>query len=488
MPTIPTIQPFVPSIQQPFGVRADTSMVNPLAQAGERVGAAVAGIGDQLNDFEQRKQEAVNWATELKIQNEQQARTAAFQESLKDPNNPQNLVDPKDPDAGYMARMGDMHGDYDEWLGKQNLPPIVAPHAAATSAAWKQQNSTALNNQLVQLDVSKAMGDFQTSYSMSLKSQDVESALAKTDKAESLRLISPEQAAQMRVQAPKTADHYAASDYIVQHPTLAPDAILDKSNWPHLDPDARQTLLSEANRQAAASRVRTAEDFGSRLAAGEEIPQQEVKQAVMDKQITPAQAKSITGPPAKTLDRSAYADVKNRIAAIDPADPKMNEKMADITGDIIENRGLDKVSAELRDDLHRRADAKDIRNSPPANEGNKLIDEKYTAMTKGHEEWTQPTDAEKEAGATAHWRTVVPPGALDSAQEERARVQTLFNNYLETHPNPKPDEVQSFIHSAFVPQARVASFSSAPTTMPAATATGKNGEKYILKDGKWQTQ
>lgn len=450
MGRIPVVESFVPGQAPQAFAKADPNMTAPLAQAGERAGAAIAGAGSDVEAFYQRKQEAVNEGKLMALQNAHQTIFEDFQGKLADPTNPEN-----GDERTFLPRWQEHSSTALDAAMKTigDLPPAIQTRATQLTKDWQAQSAVQVKNQVVQKEILNAKGAFDVATEKALMNTDqqagIKTAMQLNAQAESLGFINHEQARANELAFPQKSDFNAAKTYLGEHPVLAQEALKEKDsvsapgtegqfvNWTHLTPDMRQTLISEASRNSAYARAAFSDKVAEVVSQGQVIPQSMMDEAAREHTANPATLKMLSTKP-KDMDTDKASALMGDIAAFKPGDWKGYADLYARTND----PSVSFMKEAARSLLEKNLSRENSDTSAVVKGGLKIIDENYDQAVKP----TKWVPHNNDTGEEGH--RVTTPEVMKKAQSDRAALQTAFYEWSASHPNATPEDVKNFIYKS----------------------------------------
>lgn len=489
MPTIPFISiPEGPGPQQ-VGVRANPGMYEPLAEAGDRMGGALQGIG-QLG-FHIKN--VYDDAAVTKASTQMQAAQVDFQNSLLDPANPKN----GDPST-YAARWDAIKQKTLDGISRdpaiQGLSQAAQLRLSTVQADVMRRSDQQVIQTTREKMVSQAVAVNTTGMNLSIQAGDTPKAMGYVDYMEQHGLMSPEQAGQHRTEIPRSVDLVNFTKVETMDPLTTPggpqvalkalqerDPSGNYANYTHMTPQMRQEAEFHASRTLNIVKSQIANQLNQQAISGEPPDRLQIEDLVTRNLISRTDAKMYLKQPAE-YDNGTTSDLISRAIAYDPnADPK-HEEYAKLSIAATDKSVPESVRAEATRMLNERFKAQSgPTNSETFKLGNKILEENFSHGVYGR--LTYRVMDPKTGQFTVH----TDKTGLAASQKTRADAQTALINFVQQNPQASPKEVQDFVQQQSAPhvEAAVSRSINNPNVPQTAQAVEEKQSKMMEDARAW---
>ncbi len=472
MANIPTVPGSEIVQTRPAGVKADFGALDAPNQARLGLAGTIGQAGEVLGNVSQKMQEVANYSILSDADRQMRKATADFHASLA------GRTDETNWEKDWLDKADEVRqGIYDQ----HGAGPALQRQLDTHFKDWTQANGIEVRSLARKQTINRAVERANLAADEAAKDGDEPGVKAALEPLISLGAAYPEQVQGMVLKHLDRIDHYAATNFITADPIHAEESLQEKDakgnyvNFPRLTPEARLTLGFQAHRMAVEVRSDTAADFFNRKQAfyagdGPDVPPDEVRQAVVQGRLTPAQAKQFLKPPKADFSPGKFATLYNDIAAYDPAkDIDKSGYAALMARAAYDPEIKGPAASDAIEMLKHKNDPKNVTNSPLAQQGNKIIAENFSRGIYGQIN-------KLVMGADGQFKLKTDPKGLEQAQVMRAQVQTALDAWLAKpeNKNVTAADVQQFIHN-FHRSARINSL-WAPAVNP---QTGR------LPEGAW---
>lgn len=448
MPKIP-LYAYTPTASESPNVRANPNMLDGQYAAAQRLGDAVAGIGERAFDFAAKKQTAVNNATLADVDRQLKEGFLLFQDELK--RNPNE----KTWEPAWQKRAKEI----EDTVMKGVEAPALKQRVKGELENWKAMTSLQVRSVATEREIKRARAMVLDSADADLKLGDVESYRAKIKQGAADGLFDPDEATEFLRDGERKAARYEAYALINENPALAIESLDDRTEggryraFTALDEQDRYQLKQSAQGALDFRRRRVGEMLNERAVAGEVITKEELDALVASKDITATWAKAFHKTQLKDLGGGgslfdAQEDFYRLRVAVSEFDPKAPGAMKRET-EIFTQAML--LPAEMKNDVLTRLKDKgkpeSVNNSAVAREAFGLVDDAFKAGLYGAFEVEQYTPQGK--------KKVVDQKVYAEAVKQKAQIQDDVSDFLKKKPNATRSEVveevtrlnQSFIDS-----------------------------------------
>jgi len=426
MPKIPLYQ-HTPQASQPNQVRANPNMYAGVGAAGERLGSALAGVGNTMADFAVKKMEAVNYSTLQDADRKMKEGWLLYQDELK--TNPDETT----WEDGWQKQAVKIEKE----LGSKRVPEAIKPKMKSMADDWKMQTSLAVRSAATGAAIKRSTGQVTLAYEQSLKEGDVDMAIQKIADGAKLGLFSEAEAAKLTREAPGKVDKYDIARLMAHDPISAHRALTDKTdggrfrNFTNLDDNERATAINSAG--VAASKVRTAnyQDLIQRNLKGQPAKKDEIMGMVDDGRLTATQAQNYLNGQAigKYAPLGTFPRVLEEVTHYTlAADPKGYEYER-LVGMIAVSNLMPVLANKAVEALNQRRDPKSAVNTPAGSFGQSEL---RTAFDQGiYGDFKSPR---------AGGGDVIDPKKYNAATVVLAEQLERFDAFMLE--NPKADRVE----------------------------------------------
>ncbi len=366
MPKIPLYQ-HTPQASQPNQVRANPNMYAGVGAAGERLGSALAGVGNTMADFAVKKMEATNYSTLLDSERKMKEGWLLYQDEIK--TNPDETT--------WEPRWLKQAAKIEKELGGKGVPEAIKPKLRAMTEDWKMTTSLAVKTAATGASIKRATGQATLAHEQYLIEGNVVAANQVIADGAELGLFSEAEAEKLTREAPGKVDQYDIARLMAHDPIAAQRALTDKTdggrfrNYTNLDDNERATAINSAG--VAARKVRTAnyQDLIQRNINGQPATKPEIMGMVEDGRITATQAQSYLNGQAidKYAPAGTFPRVLEEVTHYDAAaDPKGHEYER-LMGMIATTGLMPPLAAKAVEALNQRRDPKSAVNTPAGSFG-----------------------------------------------------------------------------------------------------------------------
>ncbi len=430
MPQIP-LYSHQPQASGQVNVRVNPGILNGQYEAAQRVGAAVADIGNSVAKFQLQKQEAADYATLTDVDRRMKESFLLYQDELrKQPDEKKWLPDWEQRAAKLEAEV------------MKDVPATIKPRLKAEVDGWKSITSAQVRGAVTAREIEKGRAQVVDAVDMDLKLGDVDSAVAKIRGGAERGLFSPEEATKLERQTEQKADYYAAFAQVNENPAQAIEVLQERTeggnpkNFKALDEAQRYSLIQSARGAWNSQKIETLNGLYERQLAGEVIPEAEVMGLVDRKLLGAGTAKSFLKEQAKSQggtagNATAFADVLVKIGDYNPLRDTGRVQYADLMAQAMTLPDAMKTDAVAR--LREAADPEAPKNTPAGQAAMKMIDEAFKAGLYGQ--------FEREERTAAGMAKVVDNKAWSQAVQTKAQIQDGVADFLKRKPNATREEV-----------------------------------------------
>ncbi len=429
----------------------DFNALNAPNQAKQELAGAIGQAGRQLGEFGQKLQATVNYGIASDADRQMRQATADFQASRAGRNDPDNWKSEWQETASKT---------WDNINNSHAISPQLKRQLTQNYLDWNQSNAVEVNMLANKKRINLAVDHTSLAVDEAAKDGHADAIVSAYDPLVKLGAITPDHAKLLVQEGLQKADRYAADRYISANPVQGEDHLMetDKNgkyvNFPHMDDNTRVTLAFQAQRFSQIKRAQVATDFFNQRQAflsqdpGENVPDvnpKDVRQAVVDGYLSPAQAKAYLKPPKPEFDPQAAADLKTEIMGTDFASQQGNLKsyefMAKIAG---VSQGNKEAMADLQQTLKRKTDPKDSLNSPVGKDALAIIDDSFKKGLYGHYEKTIPADPNDPDSKP---KTVTDAKAYAAARQIQQHNLDAVDKFLHDNPDASREDTFKFLSS-----------------------------------------
>ena len=418
------------------GVRADPNMGAPLAHAQQNLGSAIQAIGQPLEEYGTRVQNAINFGKMADADTKMKTAYADFQTWTE--TNPDQT---KWADE-WKARADEAQSDI---LAQSDLAPVVKDHLSVSLRNWQADKTSEVGRKAVLQQIDFAKADTLDAYNAAIAENDAGQATAVIHEGVVHGLFHPHEEPKLAKAAVQKVATNLVSSAIEANPIQALDMIDEKNDdgsykhWPELNASTRLFKKVQAQKQSFALQRDTMKEADTDKFQGNPWSEEQVSAAVEAKTVSPAWAKKYLRPGAD-FDPEAVADVKMKIMGFNPG----TDHDSVLAGTKLEKEVYDlhlppTSQAELLSDLKKKSDPKSELSTPAAKLGQKSITEAYQTGLYGSwkkDEFGAPVDP-------------ADPAAQQTRQKAAMTMAdnlTALNTYLGKTPNATPADVQKFVN------------------------------------------
>lgn len=478
MPRIP-LASFTPTATPEGSARANLGMFDPLARAAESIGQSARDIGQGMVQFQLKKDAAVNYATLADADRTLKSSFVSFQDELESNGDETTFV------PEWQKRMTEVEKN----LGMEKMAPVVRERLSVQLKDWQVQTTAAVRSQATAREISRSKALVTDAADYDLKLGDVDGYSEKIRGGEARGLFSAKEAQDLVKSGSMKAQYYQATNLILKAPMEAIDALKDETdggkwrNYPDLDESQRKTLVDSANVAVQRVRAETYQDLIMRMNGGELIGDKELEGFVVQKLMTPTQARDIKRNQSKQAGLAGvaggvFSGLLTDINAYDPRGDGTNEVYANLA---IRVAGL---PPGLKEDAYSRLkDKKDPAspmNTQVARDAMSQVDSSFRAGLFGQYE-TQELDTK-----TGVMTKKTDAKAYQAALDKKVKVEDALTEYFRA--NPKATRVDAMAYVGKLQEADIAKqgmgFFVAPDTQRLLQTPGPAEVDAILKKYK----
>lgn len=433
------------------GVKADFSQLDAPNRARAALGGAIGEVGAQVGEFAQKLQATVNYGIAADADRQMRQATADFQASRAGRNDPDNWGEEwKKMSDQTWSNINDTHA----------VGPALKRQLTQNYKDWQQANAIEVNSMANQKRIGLAVDHTALAVDEAAKDGHADFIQGAYDPLVKLGAITPDHAKLLVQQGLEKADRYAADRFISANPVMGEAHLMETDpkgkyvNFPHMDDNTRVTLAFQANRFAQIKRAQVAsgffqqrQDFLSQDPGDgvTDVNPDEVRQAVKDGYLAPAQAKPYLKPPKADFDPKAAADLKGEIMGTDFSTDQGNlrayEYMAQIAGVAAGNKD---AMSDLQQTLKRKTDPKDSLNSPVGKDALQIIDDSFKKGLYGQYEKTIPADANDPESKP---KIVTDAKAYAAARQVQQHNLDAVDKFLHENPTASREDTFKFLSS-----------------------------------------
>lgn len=443
MPRIP-LYSFQPQATQSMNVRADPGMFDRQAAATQRLGNAVADLGQVAADTAFKLQRAQNFKTTSTLQTDMEDEWTQFQATLN-------------PSSDETQWATQWQNRLDARVAKalpKGAGPILRDQIEAQTREFKIRTTGDVSQQAKAVGVEKAKLAGTTRVNALWRNGQPEAAEAKLHEMAGLGLILPEEIPGMVQKGESRMEQQQATNLIVNDPIAATDALEEKTpggNWKNfkkLDEDDRLTLLNHARTQTTQLQSAAYGELIDGLANGAVRTPEELSVLVDRKIITAKQAKSYTNAyrhGGYNTSPDAIGQLFTDITKYDPqADPDQTER-AKLLGRIATTGFPQNVQSEANQLLGKKADPLNPLNQAVAKDAFEGIDQRFKLGIYGKYETRKMITTGPMAG---QWTTEVNGKVYEQAMITKRRIEDATRKFIQDNPKATAEQVNQFVSDA----------------------------------------
>lgn len=446
MATIPTIPGTTRVNTASTAVRADSGALNAPNRAQAAMGATIADAGQQLGQFAQKVQGAVNYGIAADADRKMRQTMAEFQASRK------GRTDEDQWETEWKERTDQL------WSSLQDstrMGPALKRQLMENFRDWQTSGAIEVKMMAQKQAINRATERVNLDIDEAARDGDEQGVANAIDGAVDAGLLLPEQATRIKNSSLAKIDQYKAKTYIINNPAGAVAYLeAEKNGKPvnltRLTPDDRLTLLNAAREQFTKYQSENYADLIERLQNGEPASPTELQQLVAQKVISPKQRKSYEAAYRHgnfNTDTDAIGTLFSEITSYDPqADPQFKQR-AEILGRIATSGFPQNVQSEMNQLLGQKSDPKSPLNSPVAKDAFQAIDQRFRFGLYGKYERDVPTDKIDIMGQPVMRKEVVPK-VYEQAMAMKSRIEDATRRYILQNPQATAEEVNRFISDA----------------------------------------
>jgi len=432
MPKIPLYN-HTPEGGQSTNVRANPNIYSGVAAAGERMGAVVAGIGNQLADFELKKREAVNYATVQDADRKMKEGWLLFQDELAT----------NGDETTWASNWAKKAAEIDKEISGKHVPEMIRPRLKAMSDAWKMQTGLALKSAVTAKEIQRASAQVLLSYEQALNEGNVEGAQQLIADGEKVGLFSPKDVAKYTSEAPMIADRKAALTMVTNSPITAEAELREKTdggkqykNFKNLDEQSRLTLINHAEEGARKMRTDNYNALLKRNIEKNPATEDEIKGMVERQEITATQGQSYLNGQAigRYAPPGTFPKLSAEIGDYDPNAADADEKYGKLLEKITFSNMAPPLQARAIEKLNERKDKAGAINTPAANAGKAAIKDAFDRGIYGEFE-------NKEMAG----KVTLDKKLYAKAVQIQAENQDALAGYLKDNPKANQADVVKFV-------------------------------------------
>lgn len=446
---------------QSQNVRVNPGMFDQQAQAAQRLGGAVAGIGEVLGDTSFKLQQAQNYR-----------HTAALQTAMDDEwNKFQDSLNPSSDETKWQENWQKTLDARVAQVMPKEAGPLLRQQIELQTQQFKVRTSGAVGHQAKAVGVEKAKVAGLTRTEQLWRSGDAQGAEANLNEMAGLGLITPEEVPGMVRKGVSHMEAQQATNLIATDPVIATDALEEKTdgghwkNFKNLDEDDRLTLLNHARAQTTALQSANYQELIDGLNNGQAVEPPALQAMVERKLITPKQVKSYTAAyrhgkfntdPAEI--GTLFTDLNN----YDPAKDPNNTERAKLLGRIAMSGYPTNVQAEANTLLGKKANPKDPLNGAVARDLFQRAEAEYnkglflpwdTAEEKipGTGWFGTKIGADKQtvmkqldAEGLKNWMTDLPKATRDAGSVAYATYLSKMRAFFDSKPDATDAEAEAY--------------------------------------------
>lgn len=441
----------MPGPQRTFSPLNPTTF-DQVGQAGRRIGDAVQGIGAEAGGLGLQIKTAIDAGTLAKTETAAEAHYQAFADSLKDGKNPENN-NPSTFQSRWKEQVDNFQNAMSQDDGVKSLGPRARIEYQTMMAKYTAMTSQQVGHLATEKALQNGVGDIKTNYEAKLVVGDTKGAQETVQRGMDTGLLNPEEGKMMIYQIPMKSEYNQAvammsRDYKTGGGPIVLEQALKEQNqdgsfkyYPHLVGQQREAITFDAYRNARALQASVAQKYAVNAANGEQNDPNELQQDLKAGSITPAQYKGLSKP-EKIFTPENYARAVTVISSYDPKTDPSHEKEAQVWASLNEAQPhlSPQANSRLTELFKEKLKDESPLNSEVAKSAHKIIDENFRLGVYGKYE-TRVKDKED------NWMTITNPKVLDSAQQARARAQTMLNDWLAKPKNidATPEEAAKFL-------------------------------------------
>lgn len=423
-----------------------------VGQAGARVGAAIQGIGEEAGSLGLQIKTAIDAGTLAKAETAGEAHFQAFQDSLKDGKNPDN-----NSPATFLPRWKERIGEFTDAMSQDDGVKSLGPRARIEYQTMMGKYSAMTTQSVGHIATEKALlngvGDIKTNYEAKLVIGDTKGAEATVQRGMATGLLNPAEGKQMIYEIPMKSEYNQAVAMMGRDPeTGGGPIVLEKALkeqnedgtykfYPHVVGQQREALTFDAYRNARFLQAQTSQGYAFETALGQQHDPNKVARDLSLGKLTGPEAKALLKP-EKVFTPENYSRAVSVISAYDPKADPSHAQEAQIWAALNEATPHLSPAASSRLNELFREKLKDasVLNTEVAKSAHNIINENFRLGVYGKYE-TRVKDKDD------NWKTIVNPKVLETAQQARAKAQTMLNDWLQKPENADatPEEVQRFL-------------------------------------------
>lgn len=438
MAQIPTV-PGSTRINTPsVGVMADSGALNAPNRARAALGGAIGDAGQQLGEFAQKLQGAINYGIAADADRKMRQEMADFQISRK------GRTDEDQWEGEWKERSNQLWSSLQEYTP---MGPALKRQMQQNFLEWQSAGGIEVKMMAQRQAINRATERVNLAVDEAARGGDENGVVNALDGAVRDGLVMPEQAQKLKISSLAKIDEYAAKNYILNNPAGAVAYLeAEKNGKPmnltRLTPDDRLALLNTAKVQFTKYQSENYADLIEGLQNGEPATPTELQSLVAQKVISPKQRKSYET--AYRLgnfntDANRIGTTFSDITSYDPQDDPKFTKRAELLGRIATSGFPQNVQSEMNQLLGQKSDPKSALNTPVAKDTFAAIDDRFRKGLYGKFE----NKVVGPDGVT--FTTVIDPKIYEKAMAMKSKVEDATRRYLNQNPQATAEDVNRFV-------------------------------------------
>lgn len=404
-------------------------------QAMQRIGGAVAQLGETGADWAVKLQQADNYRKKSELDLALNDEWNGFQQTITPAADPAKLVpDWEKKMAAVVASKG------------KDMPPSMQAEVSHLVGQFKTQTTGQLGHLAQSMTIDKAKKAGTARLESAWDNFDEKGAEAIMQEMAGHGLIYAEDIPAMREKGVQRMQYQQAFQAINASPAKALDMLAETTdggapkNWKKLDPSQRYALQQSGRGALNTLRADTQNDLAERRFAGELIPEPELNLAVERGAVSAKWAESFRKQQLKdqaggSADPSRFAEVLTQINSYDPVADGGRKHYAELFAEaqLLPEKMASDAIARLKD----KSDPSNQLNSPVAKDGMGAIDDAFDKGLYG--------DFSKYEGYGENRKKVTVPAIYAKAIETKAKNQDALSSYLKAKPLATREDVIHFV-------------------------------------------
>jgi hypothetical protein len=433
MPKIPLYE-HTPTATPSSNVRLDPNMYSGVAAAGERIGAAVSNIGNQMNNFAVKKQEAINYAGLQDAQRQMQEGSLLYQDDMA--TNPDHDTWSK----GWENKVAEIEKNIQKTVTLSDDAKVTLGEMTKT---WKVMTAAKIKNASTAAEIKQGAAKVVLAYDFLLANGNVEQAIATIEGGASVGYFDDKEKNKLISQAPGIADQKAALSLLVLSPITAEAALTEKTaggkfkNFTELDEQDRLTLINKA--QSGANEIKSAnfQELIKLAIKGTPPVKDDILKMVEDGKITPSDANSYINSQlsGKFAPAGTFSMISAAIGSLNPSSPTFKSD-SDKLLDQIATSGLQPaLMTQAIKKWTEFSDPDSAINTVAGKRGSEIIESNFKNEVYGKWELV-----DKLKGTTTTDKKI-----LAEARARQSADQDALRAYMNDHRNATNEEVTKFV-------------------------------------------